>query len=209
MNEMSSYIRTSDALCQECLRRFETDKSISTSINLDTDSFEKELFLTGKLNKVTCPYCMCEFTYEIPLVIFSFSKKFACYVTPSALPGEKINPIPLQPFIFGEGFRCRTVDYLIEALEKYKIELNSCDDYIVEYIKLNFFDDKDALPTNEINLLFDSKDEDVYYFVQTDYNNQILNKYNICFPDSEIPEHILDKSKSLNNYLWHKINRIR
>lgn len=205
---MPSYIKAFDAFCQECNKRFNINSRFTAVVNLDMVGFEKDEFLSGKLNKTICSHCQTEFTYEIPMIVFSMSMKFACLVEPG-LDNNFANHIKNPPaLILPDGFTYRIVRYQIEAKEKYDIFKNNCNDYIVEYIKLCSFSDESALPFDERNMIFKARHGDIYTFEQTDYNNKVLNQYTVSFPEEKIPDYIVKQSNKLNNNIWHKTDRI-
>lgn len=198
---MSSAITGYDAFCQECEKRFDLTQRITQVVNLDIDGFEKENFLLGTLNRVVCPICKKEFTYEIPMIVFSLKMKFACLVFPN-LTKDNANKLKDPPYhILPDDFCWRVVRYQIEALEKYNIFNCGLDDLTVEYIKMMNFSDGEAMPFDEKNIIFDSLNNDVYNFNQVDYNNNIMNTY--CLK-CELPEFNYENFCRLK---WLKIDR--
>lgn len=204
---MSSQIHVFNAICQSCQKRIHIDKYITTVVNLDTLSFECELFYSGQLNRLKCPHCNASFTFETPMVIFSQIHKLACAVLPN-LDNDGESAIKKPPSHIMRDFDFRIVRYQIEALEKFKIRQCNCLDYVIEYVKLLNFDDDTALPFNEKNLIFENKYDNKYSFIQTDFNNNILNSYEILCSEINIPECIIYKSNHLSNNKWLKIDRI-
>lgn len=198
---MPSYAIAYNAICQECEKRFDISERFSTVVNLDIEGFEKERFLDGSLNRIICPFCKKEFTYEIPMIVFSLKLKFACLVIPN-LNSQNIIGIKNPPYhILPDNFRYRLVHYQIEALEKYKIFSLGLDDFQIEQIKLKKFSDDEAMPFDEKNIVFDSFNNGIFNFKQVDYNNNILNTYSF--------EYDLPKAKC-NNFCrlkWLKIDR--
>lgn len=202
---MPSYIDAFDAICQSCDRRFKIKETYSRVVNLDTEGFEKERFVNETLNKVSCPFCKSRFTFEIPMIVFSMSMKFAYLVEPN-LTCQNLITIKAPPhIILPHDFEFRVVRYLAEAKEKYDIHISGLNDASVEYIKLTSFDDSMAMPFDERNIIFMSHADGVYTFKQVDYNDNILNTYSIEFSDDKIPECIFNITKSHNG--WLKIDR--
>ncbi len=202
---MPSFASAFDAICQSCDKRFKIEEKFTRVINLDIAGFEKEGFLKGKLNKVKCPFCGAEFTYEIPMIIFGMRMKCAYLVEPN-LKSENLGKIKNPPhIILPDGFKCRVVRYLAEAKEKYDIHLAGLDDASVEYIKLKSFDDDMAMPFDEKNMIFVSYNNGCYTFNQVDFNDNILNTYSVNFDDENIPEYITNMN--LSHDKWLKIDR--
>lgn len=201
---MPSYVNAYDAICQSCGSRFNLRETFSATINLDIEGFEKQGFLNGTLNKVTCPFCACKFTYEIPMIVFSSKLKIAYLVQPTLRNDE--NCISKNPpyAIFSKDYEYRIVRYLAEAKEKFDIKMSGLSDSAVEYIKLKSFTDDMAMPFDELNMLFVSYENKKYIFNQVDYNDKILNTYEITFSEN-IPEYVLNISRKNNK--WLKIDR--
>lgn len=205
---MASYIRAFKGLCQECEKYFSLAERFCTVVNLDINGFEKDKFEDGSLNRVCCPFCNTEFTFELPMIVFSMNMKFACLIEPN-INITGINSLKAPPHILlPEGFKFRCVRYLEEAREKVRILKRGLDDVFIEYIKLISFNDEVALPFDERNIVFSSKNEDTYKFTQIDYNNKILQEFTIEFTDSNIPDAVINIKNSLSGKKWHKLDRI-
>lgn len=205
---MASYVRAFKGVCQECEKPFSLAERFCTVVNLDTKGFEKDKFEDGSLNRVCCPYCNTEFTFELPMIVFSPNMKFACLVDPN-IDIKGIYSIKNPPHILlNNDFTFRCVRYLEEAREKVYILNSGLDDVLIEYIKLISFKDEDALPFDERNIVFDGKFENTYNFRQIDYNNKVLQNFSVEFNDCDIPIEIINIKNSLSGKKWHKIDRI-
>ncbi len=202
---MPSFVSGYNAICQTCGGRFRVDDVFTTVVNLDIEGFEKQKFLDKSLNRVRCTHCKAEFTYEIPMVVFSLTMGFAVNVIPSLTP-ENIKTLKPPPHILFPGdFRFRAVRYMTEAREKYKLELAGLSDAAVEYIKLVCFDDEAAMPFHEKSLLFAGCKNNVYTFCQVDFNDKPTDSYIVEYNSDNIPERIFDLTKSRGK--WLKIDR--
>ena len=205
---MASYVRAFSALCQECNKRFQIAERFCTVVNLDIEGFEKEKFEDGSLNRIVCPLCNTEFTFEISMIVFSMNMNFACIIDQNidtnGTDSLKNPPSILLP----EDFTFRCVRYMDEAREKLRIIKHGCDDFVIEYIKLMSFNDEDALPFNEVSLVFDSKEGEIYKFSKLNFNGEVLENYKIVFNDSDIPEAVKNMKYSLKGRKWHKLDRI-
>lgn len=200
---MSSAVTGYDAFCQSCEKRFELSEIFTQVVNLDIEGFEKQKFFEGTLNRVTCPLCKKEFTYEVPMIVFSLRMKFACLVFPNLTP-DNTSEIKAPPYlIMPNGFMFRIVRYQIEALEKYRIISSGLNDIDIELIKLEHFTDEESMPFDEKNIVFKSFENGAYNFNQVDYNNNILKE--IC-----IDNPILGSDTEFKNFCrfkWLKIDR--
>lgn len=205
---MASYARAFSGICQECEKQFPMADRFCTVVNLDMEGFEKDKFLDGSLNRVCCPFCNTEFTFELPMIVLSGRKKFACLVDPN-VDIKGIEAIKNPPYIlFGDDFNFRCVRYMEEAREKIRILDSGCDDIVIEYIKLISFNDEDALPFDEVSLVFNSKKDDTYEFLKLDYNCRILDRFLVDYKESDIPDVIKNMKYSLDGRKWHKADRI-
>lgn len=205
---MASYVRAFKGACQECGKLFSLAERFCTVVNLDTEGFEKDKFEDGSLNRVSCAFCSTEFTFELPMIVFSLNMKFACLIDPN-IDATGIKSVKAPPYILlPEGFTFRCVRYLEEAREKVRILQSGLDDVFIEYIKLIGFKDEDALPFDERNIVFNSKNEDIYKFTQIDYNNEVLQEFTIEYKNSNIPDAVINIKNSLSGKKWHKIDRI-
>ena len=92
-------------ICQDCNKVFIIDEVMVTVINLDDDKDTAIEFFSSSLNKISCPYCNANFTYEIPMLIFSLKDNFAIKVAPHlpALINSPPNMLPdfFKAFSFG------------------------------------------------------------------------------------------------------------
>ncbi len=203
---MSANIAAYNAICNNCMKQFNIGEIFTIAVNLDSMTHERDKLLAGELNKVTCPKCGKEFIYEVPMVIYSANQGLVYYVEPRL---SSIGDMPKlrTPFAFmGHDFKYRIVNFQSQAREKYLIELAGLSDIAVEYIKLVSFADDIALPFDTYSLEFDSKEGDVYCFKQYDCLGDVIESFELEFPDEKIPIGI----KELNPFgdKWQRINRL-
>ena len=190
------------SICQECLEPHIHNDFVIRSINLDDENNLNRDFLDLKLNRIKCPFCKNEYTFETNMVIFSPSHRFAVKVNPETYRSPDLAPDSVPEYVFQEKFRFREVNFQIEAIEKCRIFLDGLDDIYIEFLKYRFFEDKDTLPFDEINMIYTSRDSEFLYFTKYDYNNNVIDKF-------RIPVHLYDVTNI--NYptenIWHRINR--
>ncbi len=172
-------IEAYNCICQNCEEVFILNKYMINVINLDDGSDDTLKFLSCSLNNVTCPYCCVNFTYEIPMLIFSNNHKFAIKVSPKEILYKSNEVCFIPNFIYDTGFKYREVNFFIEGLEKARIISDGLDDKYVEYLKYKLFKDDDAIPFYDVSLVYKSSDSCSIYFEKLDSNNNLLNEYTI------------------------------
>lgn len=192
-----------NCICQSCNKIFAVNQLMVCSFNFDKDEETSDSFVSYSLNLVTCPHCHCSFPFEMPMVIYSEKHRFAIYVSPSFDISSKTE-IGLKRFI-PNSLRFRKCTYQAEAVEKAIIFKDGLDDRYIEYIKLCFFNDSDALPFDKINLIYKSCDDENYYFEKIDYNNNPLEKYIVS--KSEAMKLCEGISFENEKYQWKVVNR--
>ncbi len=203
---MSVNIAAYSAICNNCLERFDINNIFTIAVNLDNMNSERESFKSGKLNVISCPKCGKSFIYEVPMIIYSEKLRLVYYVEPRL---DKIESelMTRTPFAFmGNGYKYRIMHYQNQAKEKYLIELSGLSDIAVEYIKLVSFSDDLALPFDNCSIEFISRKEDLYCFGRYDCLGELLNTYEVEFPDSKLPEKLYDIDPYSNK--WQRIDRL-
>ncbi len=190
-------------ICQDCNYIFNINREMINVINIDEDKDVFLDFLTASLNRVTCPKCKANFTYEIPMLIFSSQERFAIKVDPRFLPEDTSLKAYLPSFFQIFDFRYRQVSYYIEALEKVRMFKDALDDRYIEYVKLKFFSDEDASPMDDVNLCYKASDNEKFYFEKLDYNGFLLKEFEVLKSDARSCL-FLDEPKCA---IWQKINR--
>ncbi len=190
-------------ICQDCGIVFDIDKVMVNVIDIDKDEEAFISFLSSSLNRVTCPHCFANFTYEIPMLIYSQRSGFAVKVDPYT-PSSDVSLPTLLPYFFSMfNFKYRQVTYHIEALEKVRIFKDGLDDRYIEYIKLNFFSDDDATPMEDVNLCYKSSDNEKLYFEKLDYNGKLIKEFDVLKAKVKTCGFIDEPSVPS----WQKINR--
>lgn len=197
-----SEIPVFDCLCQNCNLPFKFQKVLTNSINFDDNNKLLEKLLSFKLNEVTCPYCKSTFTYEIPMIIISFKYKFIIKVNPSVYTNRKTSLPP--PFrLLDNDFKYREVAYQIEGVEKARIFSDGYNDIFIEWFKLCVFSDEDAMPFDEVNLIYTHSDSKYFYFEKFNSDNKLIKSY-IISKDTKILEQPKFEGDKFN---WNIINR--
>ena len=189
-------------VCQDCNSNFYINRQMINVINLDEDKDACVDFIKASVNRVTCPKCNANFTYEIPMLIFSCKDRFAIKVEPAFSP-ENSSEDFLPGFFNIFDFKYRKVSYYIEALEKVRAFKDGLDDRYIEYVKLRFFSDEDATPMDDVNLCYKASDNNNLYFEKLDYNGFLLKDFQVL-KDDVLPCIFSDEPQ---NPVWQQINR--
>lgn len=206
---MSSYEFTIGAKCEKCCKDFKINTVIVNSVNLDFEGSYKDRFINNTINKVKCPYCNIEFTYERPFIAFSINMNFAVLVDfdfdKTILTHGKSRILNL----FGiKDMKFRLVNYMCEAVEKYRIFSARLDDYKIECIKNKYFDaDLFSDKKNKILLFKEIYDNEMIFCLHDDIGN-ILENYTLpfdCYINTKTTELIYSNENYIN---WYKTDKI-
>lgn len=205
---LSGYENTFMAICQKCEKTFDTNFTVINSVNIDFKGYQSEKLLDNNINRIICPYCNCNFTYERPFVAYSVKQRFAV-LADFNFKGEN--------FYFGRknlfmlfklnDMKFRIVNYMCEVSEKYRIFCNNLDDYKIEYIKYKFFDDKYFNDKTNKILLFDKlEDNNIILNLHSD-SDDILDTYKIPYKEYEEANIQFNPSYYHNDQcIWYNIN---
>lgn len=205
---LSSYENAFMAICQKCDKTFDIKFTVINSINVDFKGTQRQKLLNNNINRITCPHCGCDFTYERPFVAYSFENEFAI-LTDFKFHGGKLyfgrkNLFDLFKYC---NMKFRVVNYMCEVSEKYRIFNIGLDDYKIEYLKFKLFDaeyfnDK----PNEI-LLFDKFTDDNITFNLYSDTDEILQTFNVPFEEYNKINIKFNPQYYLNDQcIWHKID---
>ena len=207
---MPSYECAIEAICEKCEKTFRINMTIFNSLNLDFSSSYSDNLLNNKLNRVTCPHCNVEFTYERPFIAYSMNNKFAimadfhCTNTVSSF-GRK--------YIFDlfkiDGMKFRIVNYLCEVSEKVRIFNAKLDDIKVEQLKVKhfgneYFNDK----SNKILLFKEICDNELVFHLYNDLD-EVLDTFKIPYSEYEKCDYGFKCDYETNGFInWYKIDDI-
>lgn len=205
---MASYENAYRAICQKCKKSFDLDLIVVNSVNIDFAGHYREKLLNNTINRVICPHCKCNFTYERPNIAYSFKHKFAVLCNFDF--DEKVyccgNHYLFEMFKIN-NMKFRIVNYMCETSEKFRILLSGLDDFKIEYLKYKFFD-KDFFTdkTNKI-LLFDKISDDQMLFNLYTDTDEIIKTFSIPYVEYLNLSFNYDLPYKLNGKcLWYKID---
>ncbi|MBE7049574.1 MAG: hypothetical protein E7394_02245 [Ruminococcaceae bacterium] len=199
-------IAAHNCICQNCQKVFPVNEMMYSVINLDENAEKTREFDMFEINKVTCPKCKSSFTFELPLLICSKRLKVAIYVNSSPSPDKHYKSKAIPIWLITDYKIFRKCLYYAEAVEKFRIFRDELNDKIIEYLKLCRFNNTDALPFDEINLLYSHNDGVNLYFDKIDFNNNIIKTYSI--PMSDIKEISNEIKFNRSHNTWQTVNRL-
>jgi len=199
---MQKYVPDGNIACENCDRFFVSYTHIYARVNIDAKNELAKAAYNGMINRITCPYCNTEFTYEAPLFAHSYINKFAVI---SQFPDcyKDITSMHRAAKISGlDSWKLRNCRFAMDASEKIRIFSNGLNDGIVEIIKLKAFSDYSQMNLLDEYITFEGAINDCLVFTHRDYTDRIIEKYNVpksmynTEPDNFIP-----------NGRWIKIDR--
>ena len=199
-------IAAHNCICQTCQKIFPVNDMMKCVLNLDEDSNLIDLFDSFQINRVVCPKCGNGFTFEIPMLVYSNTFRFAIYINPSPTPDKHYCSKPVPTWLINDYKHLRKCMYLAEAVEKYRIFRDGFNDKNIEYLKFCIFPDSNALPFDEINLLYSHCNEFNLYFNKIDFNNNIIDTYTV--PKSKIHKIMQNTFFYEDENNWQNINRL-
>jgi len=205
---LASYENAYRAICQKCKKSFNLDLIVVNSVNIDFAGHYREKLLNNSLNRVTCPHCKCNFTYERPHVAYSLKNKFAVICDFDF--DEKVyccgNHHLFEMFKIN-NMKFRIVNYMCETSEKFRILLSGLDDIKIEYLKYKLFDKEFFEDKSNKILLFDKiLDENLVFSLYTD-TDDVIETYKIPYDNYLGLCLNYNFSYNLNGKcLWYKID---
>ncbi len=152
---------------------------IVTYIDADDDTPDSMNAQSGIINRVRCPYCNTEFTYEIPLFIYSQANRYAIA---SAFDDEYVNvhSFELASKISGmSNWKLRRCTFTMNSAEKLRIFKSGLDDGKTELLKLYTFENYRNMKLADEYIVFDCFDGDNLFFSHRDFTDAVLNKYKV------------------------------
>ncbi len=152
---------------------------IVTYIDVDNDTPDSKNAHSGIINRVRCPYCNTEFTYEIPLFIYSQADNYAIA---SAFDDEYVNvhSFELASQISGMSkWKLRRCAFTMNSAEKLRIFRSGLDDGKTELLKLYTFEKYRHMNLTDEYIVFDSFDGDNLFFSHRDFTDAVLNNFKV------------------------------
>lgn len=158
----------------------------------------------GLCNRITCSYCGGEFTFENPIMIYSWLHK--TYVT-AAFPDDYFRVSNIENALRiadAKDVTLRKTDYAIEATEKIHIAKYKLSDIKTEHFKVVRFPEYKNMKNDEEVIIFDKLENGNLFFSHRHFTDKIITKFIIPLSEyeafeSNLPE--VPKGK------WFKIDK--
>ena len=199
---MSTYIPDGSIRCENCNSFFNKYVRFETVIDADSYDEASQNALEGIINRVTCPYCKTEFTYENPFMLHSYSCKS---IAVAAVSSELVNVSNLSVAlkISGAGeWQLRRCDFARDAAEKIRIFKSGLNDAAIELIKLRQFHDYRNMDLYDEYIIFDNLIDDKLIFSLRDYTDNVKDTYEI-----DMSVYNNTPKLSIPTAKWIKINK--
>lgn len=199
---LSGYVTDNQIVCENCYKLYVGFNHIINSIDIDDDTEDSKNAISGIINRVTCPYCDTEFTYEVPLFMFSQADKYGII---SAFEDEYVNihSFNLASKISGiSEWKLRKCAFAMDSAEKVRIFKANLDDGKIELLKLSLFDKYRDMNLVDEYIVFDSLEGDNLFFSHRDFTDVVLDKYKVPISEYSL---ICDTNIPCGN--WINIDR--
>ncbi len=199
---MQSYIPDCNIACEGCDKFFVYYTNIYSIVDADAKNELAKAAYSGIINRITCPYCNTEFTYEGPLFIHSYINKFA--VT-AQFPDYYTNITSIDTAGRISGFdtwKLRNCSFAMDASEKVRIFTCGLNDGTIEIVKLKTFANYSQMNLLDEYISFEALKGDILIFSHRDYTDKIIRMH-------EVSKSIYDKEAviCIPNGRWMKIDR--
>ena len=173
---MSNYIPDGHILCENCYKFFVSYTPLIFEIDADVKEDLMNDVQKGIINRVKCPYCNTEFTYEASVFIFSNCDKF---VITSAYPDAFMNvgDFSLAAKISKmDGWRFRRCQFFMDAAEKIRIFRSGLDDAKINLLKLKCFENYKSMELDDQYITFEYIKDNLFFFTHRDFTDRVLKE---------------------------------
>ena len=174
---MAIHIPGEGIRCQRCDNIFFAYVEVNDLFDADLDND----IISGIVNRVECTDCDAEFTFETPIVIYSYIHKFIistdCDVYP--LPCRKFG-LATQ-IAKSADWKFRTTSFTADAAEKIRIFKDKLCDGIIELLKIKHITEYKSLNLTEEYIVYENHDDTNIYFSKRDDCDNLLKTYTIPF----------------------------
>lgn len=180
---MATFIPDSSIRCENCHEVFYRYVEITNVI--DTDRIGKFAIeaISGLVNRVVCPFCKAEFTFENPMIMYSNTSKIVCYTCYDVLPLNCRDFKLLAKITHCTDWSFRLCRFTMDASEKIRIFKDSLNDAAIEIIKLRNFPEYRNMILEDEYITYEKTNADMLCFTKRNDLDEI--KDNLFVPISE------------------------
>ena len=176
---MATFIPDDCIHCENCHEFFYRFVHITNVIDADKNDELGKSAVSGLVNRVVCPFCNAEFTYENPLVVYSNTSKIVCYADYHVLPLVCRDFTLLTKITGCSDWNFRLCDFAMNASEKIRIFKDNLQDSIIEILKLNSLPEYRTMILEDEYITYDGKDDEKLYFSKRSDLDITLENYTI------------------------------
>ena len=173
---MTSFVTDNQILCENCYKYFIAYETIISELDLDVPHAEISCSYEEKLNRITCPLCKKEYTYETDILFHSLSNKFAVYCSYDKMFLNVANFRTAMKICGFDNWNFRVCTYSYEAYEKIRIFNHGLSDTKINILKFQCFPQYKNMQENEEYINFESADSSALYFLHRDFTGKILSE---------------------------------
>ncbi len=196
---MSVFLPDGEILCEECDEYFFKYAFVTNVFDLDADPKCAD----GLFNRIKCPRCDTEFTFETPILIFSNTKKLL--ISASVNNDGLINITSLKRALEiskSTDWTLRRCSFAMDAGEKIRIFNLGLDDTKVELVKLKCFDNYRNMDLTDNYITFENIADNKLVFTYRDFKDNILETRWVSLEEYESMPHF-----EVPPQTWYTIDR--
>ena len=166
--------------CERCNKIFFRYAEICNLFDADSESDSSPL-INGNINRIVCRYCKTEFTFETPVVVYSYIHKYFIFADCNIyhVPARKFS---LSTSISGaKDWKFRVVAFAADASEKVRIFRDGLNDAAIELIKLKHIKEYRTLILEDEYITYEEITEKGIHFTKRDDCDKVLKNYYLPF----------------------------
>jgi len=178
---MSTYIPENGIHCERCHEIFYRYTYITDVIDADRKDKLSSDALKGNVNRVECPFCKTEFTYEGPLLLFSNTACAAALSACKFAPTEVGNFNLALKMSKATHWKLRKCIFAMFNCEKMRIFKSNLCDGKIEILKYMYFKEYRDMDFRDYYIVFQKHENNTLYFTKNDDVDNVLKEYTIDF----------------------------
>lgn len=143
---------------------------------IDAEGYGKyaESAKSGLINRVRCRHCGAEFTYELPLLLYSMSHNIAAYACCDEPPPENTRFRYAMQLVGMGDINLRYVRFASEAAEKIRIAMDGFDDLKMELFKFKEFPEYEKMDVSDEYITYERVEDNNLVFTRRNFKEDLL-----------------------------------
>ena len=191
---MSTYVTDNQIMCENCDKFFVAYAHIQTEFDLDIPHKEISDSYEENLNRITCPFCRQDFTYETDILFHSLANKFAVYCSCKKMFLNVASFKTAMKICGFDDWNFRVCTYSYEAFEKIRILKTGLNDAKINLLKLKYFPKYRDMNVKDEYISFESCDDTMLHFSHRDFTGKVSEKLSVPREEyNAIPDILTEK----------------